>query len=53
MVNIEKLNKSTFIPLVTIFAAFTIVCDYLVVTPFLPYSGFGTVEFLYPNQLQE
>jgi hypothetical protein len=39
VMNIEKLTNSTFISLVAVFAAFTIVCDYLVVTPFLPYSG--------------
>ncbi|MGQ9624931.1 MAG: hypothetical protein ACUVT9_06130 [Candidatus Bathycorpusculaceae bacterium] len=34
-----KLISSAFISLVTVFAAFTVVCDSLVVPPLLPYSG--------------
>jgi hypothetical protein len=36
---LEKLKKSAFISLVSIFAAFNIICDLLVVPPILPYSG--------------
>ena len=39
MISLEKLKKSTFISLISIFAAFNIICDSLIVPPFLPYSG--------------
>ncbi|MEM3770074.1 MAG: hypothetical protein QXG76_02665 [Candidatus Bathyarchaeia archaeon] len=34
-----KLEKSTFIALISVFAAFNIICDSLIVPPILPYSG--------------
>lgn len=35
----EKMKSSTFVSLAALFASFSIVCDSLVVPPFLPYSG--------------
>jgi hypothetical protein len=39
VISLEKLKKPTFISLISIFAAFNIICDALIVPPFLPYSG--------------
>ncbi|MEM3153664.1 MAG: hypothetical protein QW629_03015, partial [Candidatus Bathyarchaeia archaeon] len=35
----EKLERSTFITLISVCAAFNIICDSLIVPPILPYSG--------------
>ncbi|MEM3565257.1 MAG: hypothetical protein QXK18_00065 [Candidatus Bathyarchaeia archaeon] len=35
----EKLERSTFIALISVCAAFNIICDSLIVPPILPYSG--------------